>query len=224
MNIVCNLFAERLYKSCEEMLNTIHASNELPTVRRNISSLINSFETCNPISDALDYIDSGAFKETYELSPSLVIKFCTENNNTEEEINLLANLEEPFRKLFLETSYLRLPFPIPETCTESDEDEILVDCVIQPKVIIASSLSLDDWKDYIPNYNYDDILDVGFHTNYIFDDPDWYFALIAVYGEEYTDAFCKYCRANYISDLHLGNVGLLREGEVYIPVILDWMS
>ena len=53
---------------------------------------------------------------------------------------------------------------------------------------------------------------------------NWLEAFVNVYGAERFMKFADFCGEHLIRDLHDGNIGFMRKGEVEIPIILDWLS
>lgn len=208
-------------------------------------------ETLNTISNCLTYnvppgdnfarcLSSGAFKEAYMASDSIIVKFCTCDNPTDKEAELLMAADDyGVGKLFVPTYFHKLPFPLGVSFVEDSnslrysynsryhimerneeiEDFVLTHLEIQPFVQLAID-SLNEEYDYIRKRPIPGI------PQYIRErikvsDCSWLSAIANRYGSEIFEKFVDFYESFGLYDLHGENIGYTLEGN---PVIFDWMS
>lgn len=208
-------------------------------------------ETLDTISNCLAYnippgdnfaksLSSGAFKEAYMASDSIVIKFCTCDNPTGKEAELLMAADDcEVGKLFVPTYFHKLPFPLGVSYVEDSnslrysynsryrimerneeiEDFMLTHLEIQPFVRLAID-SLNEEYDYtrkrpIPG------IPRCIRERIKVTDYSWLSAIANRHGPEMFEKFVDFYEYFGLYDLHDENIGYTFEGD---PIILDWMS
>ena len=190
-----------------------------------------------------DCFSCGAFKEAYHASDSIVVKFCSTDNETEKEQALLAAAEEAdILELFVPTFFHRLPVNLSVTQLDDtnssrytydyhyhtwykdpDIDDFELNYLeIQPMVIPASHIAYENIWDFeenpIPSVPMSVIRRISTYNS------TWLKSIVENYGEEFFKKFAIFCDDWHIWDLHEDNIGFLRTPEVELPIILDWMS
>lgn len=241
-------FLQDIERSFLDFINTYQEPKfqmiEAEKVKNTIEELSECFDANRGPGEIFDYFSSGSFKETYRASDDIVMKFCSCENDTEGEARLLALAEEAdFADLFVPTYFHELPVPM-AVChlddTNSDRyhyssckhtwvhneecgDFELTYMEIQPLVTPAEALVCETlpWRykeKIIFGIPTETVRDVGIYN------LKWLEAFVNVYGAERFEKFADFCSEHYIRDLHDGNIGFMRKGEVEIPIILDWLS
>ena len=190
--------------------------------------------------EAFECFSCGAFKEAYLASDSIVVKFCSTDNETRKEQALLAAAKEAdILELFVPTFFHRLPINLPVTqlddtnpsryiydyryhtwCKNPNIDDFELNYLeIQPMVIPASHVAYE---------NIGGFKEVSIPMTVIRRIPTnnltWLKSIVENYGEEFFKKFAIFCDDWHIWDLHKDNIGFSRTPEVKIPIILDWMS
>lgn len=191
----------------------------------------------------------GAFKECYESGlGDWIIKFCSENNHTGAERQILEAAQEAgLSMLFIPTYFIDLPFKLKATLLDDDElqeyDEnnhtffvpedsfqYLVSCELQPYVEIESKhdhLTCDGITSYTEAplyYNsgekvpYESYVDTGMTS------IGWIQDVIHAYGDDVFNSFRKFIDEFCISDLHSSNIGYQMVDGKRFPIIIDWLS
>lgn len=217
---------------------------EAEKVKNTIEALGECFDEGAAPADAFHCFSCGSFKEAYHAANDIVMKFCSCENDTEAEAELLnAAAEAGFADLFVPTYFHKLPIPMAtlelddtnsdryyydsykQTWVHNHEygDFELTYMEIQPLVTPASTLSCEvlQWsykEETIFGIPTETVRDVGIYN------LKWLEAFVNVYGAERFEKFADFCSEHYIRDLHDGNIGFMRKGEVEIPIILDWLS
>lgn len=194
------------------------------------------------------YIGHGAFKECYETGiPGWVIKFCSNNNETDIERQVIdLSTHYGCKELFIPTYFVAFPFSLNPThladgsdvtdytiCSSGDSvnDERLVSCQIQPKIRIAADTKWTPLQiceeDYVISpilYNTGGVIPLRRLTAAHLENREWIIKAIAAYGDEVFDNFLDFSRTIQLSDLHEGNLGYLHDEGGERPVIIDWLS
>lgn len=188
------LCGSEMKKSIDELKNAIISlrDSDIKVDEEEVEEALAMFSDCLNMAMKRDYkaIEStfpefygnGAFKETYELTSNLVIKFCSQFNNTREEEKLLrAAKEANVYEIFLPTEFVSFgdtPAFMPNiyemevedvffydiyarTKVEDDEheDSMAVYCEIQPKANLAGDEdALPRKAFYESEYNGDNVV------------------------------------------------------------------
>lgn len=244
---ICN-FLQEIESSFLDVINTYQEPKcqmvEAEKVKNTIEVLGECFAAGTAPADSFHCFSCGSFKEAYHASDDIVMKFCSCENDTEAEAALLNDAAEAgFEDLFVPTYFHKLPIPMAihvlddtnseryyydsykQTWVHNPEcgDFELTYMEIQPLVTPASTISCTilpwDYKEEtvlgIPT---ETVRDVGIYN------LNWLEAFVNVYGAERFMKFADFCGEHLIRDLHDGNIGFMRKGEVEIPIILDWLS
>lgn len=217
---------------------------EAEKVKNTIEDLGECFDADTAPADMFSCFSSGSFKEAYHASDDIVMKFCSCENDTEAEAALLNDATAAgFEDLFVPTYFHKLPIPM--ATLELDDtnsaryfydsheqtwvhdpkygDFELTYMEIQPLVTPADTLSCT-----VLPWGYKEETVLGIPTEIVRDvgiyNLKWLEAFVNVYGVERFMEFAKFCGEHLIRDLHDGNIGFMRKGEVEIPIILDWLS
>lgn len=240
-------FLREIEKSFLRVLNNCVPANqqekEAIQLRDTVEGIGNCLEMhCAP-GEVFNCFSCGAFKEAYHASDSIVVKFCSTDNETKKEQALLAAAEEAdILELFVPTFFHRLPVNLPVTqlddtnssrytynyhyhtwCKDPSVDDFELNYLeIQPMVIPASHAAYENIRGSeetpIPNISMTVIRRIP--TNNL----TWLKSIVENYGEEFFEKFAIFCDDWHIWDLHEDNIGFLRTPEVELPIILDWMS
>lgn len=238
-------FLREIEKSFLQVLNNYvpadQQEKEAIQLRDTVEGIGNCLEMhCAP-GEVFGCFSCGAFKEAYHASGSIVVKFCSTDNETKREQALLAAAEEAdILELFVPTFFHRLPVNLPVTqlddtnssrytynhtwCKDPSVDDFELNYLeIQPMVIPAShvayeNIAWDEQGEVIP----------GISTTVVRRIPTrnltWLKSIVENYGKEFFEKFAIFCDDWHIWDLHEDNIGFLRTPEVELPIILDWMS
>lgn len=244
-------FATTLETAFLNALNTyvpaVKRETEALQLRDAIETILLCLDNNGAPGDNFDYFSCGAFKEAYLASDSIIVKFCSNTNETEREKNLLDEAETAgLVDLFVPTTFVELPTSLPirhldgdsdrwaynsyyHTYMESEDydDWYLNYLEIQPRVSPASVVSCEhlpwDYQileiDATPSIPRAMINRVG-TTN-----KTWLLSIVENYGLEKLKDFAMFCDDHHIWDLHDDNIGFTvsLDGKE-IPIILDWMS
>lgn len=244
---VCN-FLQDIESSFLDVINTYQEPKcqmiEAEKVKNTIETLGECFEAGAAPADTFHCFSCGSFKEAYHASDDIVMKFCSCENDTEAEAALLNDAAEAgFEDLFVPTYFHKLPIPMAihelddtnseryyydsykQTWVHNPEcgDFELTYMEIQPLVTPASTISCKilPWRykeETVLGIPTETVRDVGIYN------LKWLGAFVDVYGAERFMKFADFCGEHLIRDLHDGNIGFMRKGEVEIPIILDWLS
>lgn len=240
-------FLREIEKSFLQVLNNCvpadQQEKEAIQLRDTVDGIGNCLEMhCAP-GEVFGCFSCGAFKEAYHASDSIVVKFCSTDNETKKEQALLAAAEEAdILELFVPTFFHRLPVNLPVTqlddtnssrytynyhyhtwCKDPSVDDFELNYLeIQPMVIPASHVAYENIRGSeetpIPNISMTVIRRIP--TNNL----TWLKSIVENYGKEFFEKFAIFCDDWHIWDLHEDNIGFLRTPEVELPIILDWMS
>lgn len=162
-------FLREIEKSFLQVLNNCVPANqqekEAVQLRDTVEGIGNCLEMhCAP-GEVFECFSCGAFKEAYHASDSIVVKFCSTDNETKKEQALLAAAEEAdILELFVPTFFHRLPVNLPVTqlddtnssrytynyhyhtwCKDPSVDDFELNYLeIQPMVIPASHVAYEN--------------------------------------------------------------------------------
>lgn len=241
-------FLRTLEKSFLHTLNTCVPADkqdkEIFQLRDTIEGIGDCLEDNIAPGDRFDCFSCGAFKEAYHASDSIVVKFCSIDNKTDKEQNLLAAAEDAgLLHLFVPTIFHELPCKLQVTQLNDSnsshyyynynyhtwdrnpdaEDFELNYLEIQPLVVPSShiayeNIAWDEQGEVIPGIPMTIVRRIP-TTNLT-----WLKSLAENYGAETFERFAIFCDDWHIWDLHEDNIGFLRMPEVELPIILDWMS
>lgn len=207
--------------------------------------LVKEFECMIRAKDSpncyFDFINHGAFKECYRLTPNFIIKFNASDNPTIRENQVLANAQQiGISKIFLPTRFYELKsctLPLKyldddPNCssalydsyyhtmkTNPDFTPILFDSFfIQPFAKISRDINREE--DYSNSSLVDENGDIIPDDSINFTSRSWLKDVLTMYGREFFDTMINFFEEEGIYDLHRGNIGYLNEK----PVIIDWLS
>lgn len=241
-------FVQEIEQSFLQVLNNCvpAASKEKEAIqlRDTIEGIGDCLENNIAPGDQFNCFSCGAFKEAYHASDSIVVKFCSVDNETDKEQSLLAAAEDAgLLHLFVPTIFHELPCKLPVTQLDDSnssryyynynyhtwnrnpgtEDFELNYLEIQPLVIPSShiayeTIAWDIQNEIIPGIPMTVMRRIP-TTNLT-----WLKSLAENYGTEIFERFAIFCDDWHIWDLHEDNIGFLRTPEVELPIILDWMS
>lgn len=241
-------FVQEIEQSFLQVLNNCvpAASKEKEAIqlRDTIEGIGDCLENNIAPGEAFECFSCGAFKEAYHASDSIVVKFCSVDNETDKEQSLLAAAEDAgLLHLFVPTIFHELPCKLPVTQLDDSnssryyynynyhtwnrnpgtEDFELNYLEIQPLVIPSShiayeTIAWDIQNEIIPGIPMTVMRRIP-TTNLT-----WLKSLAENYGTEIFERFAIFCDDWHIWDLHEDNIGFLRTPEVELPIILDWMS
>ena len=213
-------------------------------LRDTVESIGNCLEMhCAP-GEVSECFSCGAFKEAYHASDSIVVKFCSTDNETKKEQALLAAAKDAgILELFVPTFFHQLPVNLPVTqlddtnssrytydyhyhtwCQNSGIEAFELNYLeIQPIVVPASHIAYevvrcDRQDEVIPGVPMATMRRIPTHN------LTWLKSIVENYGKEFFEKFAIFCDDWHIWDLHEDNIGFLRTPEVELPIILDWMS
>lgn len=162
-------FLREIEKSFLQVLNNCvpadQQEKEAIQLRNTVEGIGNCLEMhCAP-GEVFECFSCGAFKEAYHASNSIVVKFCSTDNETKREQALLAAAEEAdILELFVPTFFHRLPVNLPITqlddtnssrytynyhyhtwCKDPSVDDFELNYLeIQPMVIPASHVAYEN--------------------------------------------------------------------------------
>lgn len=198
---------------------------------------------CAP-GEVFNCFSCGAFKEAYHASDSIVVKFCSTDNETKREQALLAAAKEAnILELFVPTFFHQLPVNLPITqLDDTNSSRYTYDyhyhtwrrnpdieafelnyLEIQPIVVPAShvayeNIGWDEQGEVIPGISMTVVRRIPTRN------LTWLKSIVENYSKEFFEKFAIFCDDWHIWDLHEDNIGFLRTPEVELPIILDWMS
>ena len=213
-------------------------------LRDTVEGIGNCLEIGSAPGDQFECFSCGTFKEAYHASDSIVVKFCSVDNETTREQALLhAAKEADILELFVPTFFHQLPINLAVTQLDDTnssrytynyhyhtwdrnpdaEDFELNYLEIQPIVIPASHVNCkmipwDAQGEVIPG-----IAKIAMRripTSNL----TWLRSIVEHYGKDFFEKFAIFCDDWHIWDLHDDNIGFLRTPEIELPIILDWMS
>lgn len=202
---------------------------------------IEMIENCDSPADWYGYMGHGAYKECYSLSKNYVIKFITEQNDTNAEKMIVRLAEhEGLGHIFMPSLFGSLHgYALPATEIDVEEREgaeypkyntnhsqyywktpdsyygtYFVAYVIQPKIKYTDEDS-----------PYGDAKLINKELLTVVLPSTWRNKCIEMYGIETAETLDQFFKEYQISDLHYGNVGYMegKNGED-VPVIIDWIS
>ena len=241
------IFLREIEQSFLQVLNNYvpadQQEKEAVQLRDTVEGIGNCLEMHYAPGGVFNCFSCGAFKEAYHASDSIVVKFCSTDNETKKEQVLLVAAEEAdILKLFVPTFFHQLPVNLSITqledtnssrytynyhyhtwCRDPSVDDFELNYLeIQPLVIPASHIDYENIRNStetpIPNIPMTVIRRIP--TNNL----TWLKSIVENYGEEFFKKFAIFCDDWHIWDLHSKNIGFLRTPEVEFPIILDWMS
>lgn len=233
-------FLQVLNRSC----SAASKEKEAIQLRDTVEGIGNCLETYCAPGEVFNCFSCGAFKEAYHASDSIVVKFCSTDNETKKEQALLAAAEEAdILELFVPTFFHQLPINLSVTQLDDSnssryyynynyhtwnrnpnvENFELNYLEIQPLVIPAAyRVDCENIRDFketpIPN------IPMAVIRRIPTINLTWLKSLAENYGAETFERFAIFCDDWHIWDLHNENIGFLRTPEVELPIILDWMS
>ena len=192
-----------------------------------------------------DQYAAGCYKEVFDLRNGFVLKFCSEHNQTEEEMNILYAAEnESVSDIFLPTRVVPIignniviyteDYSMEEYYEESGEYiNYASHIMIQPK--IYGAVHAVDVYNIVPyskeQYMVDPVkysdgtivphrMASRFSTSKI-----WVQKVIHYYGDKFFDDLYDFVEEHHIYDLHGGNIGYIEDESGKLrPCILDWLS
>lgn len=233
-------FLQVLNRSC----SAASKEKEAIQLRDTIEGIGNCLETYCAPGEVFNCFSCGAFKEAYHASDSIVVKFCSTDNETKKEQALLAAAKEAdILELFVPTFFHQLPVNLSVTQLDDSnfsryyynynyhtwnrnlniEDFELNYLEIQPLVIPSSHITYET-----TSWNKQDEIILGVPITVVRRIPTanltWLKSLVENYGIDTFKRFAIFCDDWHIWDLHNDNIGFLRTREVELPIILDWMS
>lgn len=195
-----------------------------------------------------DEIGRGCFKEVFDMNNGFVLKFCSENNPTDREAEVLyAAEEEGVSDIFLPTQIMpiveaEIPIEVLDDSYEEYDEEtgeyIMAPCyalnlMVQPKIYN----SVDDseafrrpiyWEEkayLLCPLKYSDGTIVPHNMAKQFYNLDWTQSVIDYYGDKFFDKLLDFISEQNIHDLHDGNIGYIKDDNGNLrPCILDWLS
>ena len=235
-------FLQTLEKSFLHTLNTCVPADkqekEALQLRDTVEGIGNCLEIGSAPGDQFECFSCGTFKEAYHASDSIVVKFCSVDNETIREQALLhAAKEADILELFVPTFFHQLPINLAVTQLDDTnssryiynyhtwnrnpdvEDFELNYLEIQPIVIPASHVNCE----MIP-WNAQGEIIPGIMRRIPTSNLTWLRSIVEHYGKDFFEKFAIFCDDWHIWDLHDDNIGFLRTPEVELPIILDWMS
>lgn len=234
-------FVQEIEQSFLQVLNNYvpAASKEKEAIqlRDTIEGIGDCLENNIAPGDQFNCFSCGAFKEAYHASDSIVVKFCSVDNETDKEQSLLAAAEDAgLLHLFVPTIFHELPCKLPVTQLDDSnssryyynynyhtwnrnpgtEDFELNYLEIQPLVIPSShiayeTIAWDIQNEIIPGIPMTVMRRIP-TTNLT-----WLKSLAENYGTEIFERFAIFCDDWHIWDLHEDNIGFLRTPEVELP-------
>lgn len=208
---------------------------DIADFRDNMRSLISTGG--NP-AQYFHILGHGAFKACYEGLGDWIVKFCTEENATaaEEELLDLAN-EAHLGWLFTKTIIIPLPrlleTNIPDlTPYNTDESTPVFNAIqMQPRVTIAANHGFRRVPDHAATYNINpvrfnngDMVPHSILMDFGITDCTWVKSFIENYGDSNFNLFCVFAKEYGLSDLHSENLGYIVTEHGDLPIILDWLS
>lgn len=234
-------FVQEIEQSFLQVLNNCvpAASKEKEAIqlRDTIEGIGDCLENNIAPGDQFNCFSCGAFKEAYHASDSIVVKFCSVDNETDKEQSLIAAAEDAgLLHLFVPTIFHELPCKLPVTQLDDSnssryyynynyhtwnrnpgtEDFELNYLEIQPLVIPSShiayeTIAWDIQNEIIPGIPMTVMRRIP-TTNLT-----WLKSLAENYGTEIFERFAIFCDDWHIWDLHEDNIGFLRTPEVELP-------
>lgn len=220
-------FVREIEQSFLQVLNNCvpadQQEKEAIQLRDTVEGIGNCLEMhCAP-GEVFGCFSCGAFKEAYHASDSIVVKFCSTDNETKREQALLAAAKEAnILELFVPTFFHQLPVNLPVTQLDIEAFELNY-LEIQPIVVPAShvayeNIGWDEQGEVIPGISMTVIRRIPTRN------LTWLKSIVENYSKEFFEKFAIFCDDWHIWDLHEDNIGFLRTPEVELPIILDWMS
>ena len=204
------------------------------------------------MDDAFSFIDHGAFKETYSLTDDLVIKFCSIDNNTNDEMYILdVATKAGLNDIFLPTRQIDVS-DFAQHCflshiaqdygrgysynsyykdlnPEYHADTVLIQKKIKNTYEESHGYVAHWVSDYALHPVSDSLTNRIVEYSYIRDTMnmeaiDWLQSLMDNFGSEYFYSVGKFIKKHHIHDLHTSNVGYYTKGDKILPCIIDWLS
>lgn len=188
-----------------------------------------------------EYVNNGCFKEVFrpwDAAPC-VVKFVSQENNTDEEYSLLqCAKEEGVAQFFIPTYFVEIPWCLDaewlddySEVEDEDSDEIVyhtqqLACVqVQPVAHVhADSTHMNSkettkrkWVAADGNVVQNDTMMTIAYNVF---SREWVLKAVAYYSAAELDRFAYFLNKYFVSDLHSANVGYYK-GQ---PIILDCMS
>lgn len=156
-------FLREIEKSFNNCVPADQQEKEAIQLRNTVEGIGNCLEMhCAP-GEVFECFSCGTFKEAYHASNSIVVKFCSTNNETKREQALLAAAEEAdILELFVPTFFHRLPVNHPTRytynyhyhtwCKDPSVDDFELNYLeIQPMVNVAyENIVWDEQGEVIP--------------------------------------------------------------------------
>jgi len=188
-----------------------------------------------------EYVNNGCFKEVFRpwTAAPCVVKFVSQENNTDEEYSLLqCAKEEGVAQFFIPTYFVDLFCPLDaewlddySDVEDEDTDEIvyhaqqLVSVQVQPVATVHEDCTYFttreaeelEWVAADGNVVLSDTMDTLAHKVW---SREWILKALACYSAAELDRFAYFLDEYCVSDLHSANVGYYK-GQ---PIILDCMS
>lgn len=212
-------------------------------------------DTVTPL-DYLPQLGHGSFKECYLPygAAPFIIKFCSDNNRTDEEMDILSLAEEAdVADFFIDTTFIRLNRNLPaeilsEDCedhtsryTYDPDNETYVEVEdyaypeldfieLQPRLSAIASdhcgyIESALWYEQHPLKDADGtILPYEEIRRSGIDDYAWIRAAVQEYGIGRFLQLVHFIEENNIWDLHERNLGYIVKDNREVPVIIDWLS
>jgi hypothetical protein len=181
----------------------------------------------------MECIATGAFKEVYNASDSVVIKFAIDTNYTmDTEAHTYEKIPDNLFQYFAKSIFISLDKTFPSSYFNEDENAPIDCIIIQEKIHKTMEkcnreiLDRDDEEDYNKSPLYEtngdiipfkDAIDFSYITPYKL----WLQEAINHYGKDSLKELSDFCDEMSISDLHRGNIGFRTDGS---PVIIDFLS
>lgn len=172
-------------------------------------------------------IDTGCYKECYEIG-NVIIKFAIEENRTfsDEAPIYIDALSSELDQIFAKTFFIRLDNPLPAFFVEGKFDCVIVQEKADKLLFDKQATFICDKCDYqkyplkaedgtiIPYQTVEDIIEIFYYQ-------EWTQACINFYGLDFMSKLTDFCIHKEISDLHGRNIGFREDGS---PIIFDFLS
>lgn len=233
----------------EQFLNQIPNLDDYDTHLHNLTAILQNGESP---SDYYNFIDSGAFKEVYQLNNNYVVKFCSTENPTQEEHKLyqIAHNELEENNIFLpvycyyfnQNEHVDLLevsdgyYSYDETSGEEKYNPMYATALeIQPVIectLDQASNWCEDYDEELFSATSEEVLNMlviwnQYDNFYLYlnnDEVFWAFSILYNYGEAGLKAIAQFFNKYYITDWHSENIGWIKQNDKLLPVIFDYFS
>lgn len=233
----------------EQFLNQIPNLDDYDTHLHNLTAILQDGE--NP-SDYYDFINSGAFKEVYQLNNNYVVKFCSVKNPTQEEHKLyqIAHNELKENNIFLpvycyyfnKNENINFPKISDGYCSydeisEEEKFDPMYATALEIQPIIECTLDqaanwCEDYDEELFSATSEELLNIlaiwnQYDNLYLYPNNNevfWVFSIFYNYGEAGLKAIAQFFTKYYITDWHSENIGWIKKNNKLLPVIFDYFS